>query len=757
MLRPTSGYCRRVLVFTAILVLALAGRAAAGPGPDTLRGRVLDPDKRPIARAEVIILNASGVVMTVQTSADGTFGPIALRDGEYDLVVAAPGFGLEPQHISIKGAAPVEVDLLMKLSAVSESVVVSAAQVDQPLMRVTDSVTVIDRVDLDGRQIDTVVDALRVVPGFNVASNGGRGAVTSIFPRGGESDYTLVLVDGIPQNAFGGSFDAGHLSTADVDRIEVVRGPQSALYGSGAIGGVVQVITRQGGARRASFSLERGGSGTTRATGGASGSMGLWRFGGAIDWLKTDGDRRVFPSIGRAVANDDYERTNTSGSIGWGDKVWKSVRADFRVDRNERGYPGAYGSNPIGAYSGLDLVSRGRNTIREAGVSAIVNTGTHVQHRLNVNAADFSGSFVSPFGPSTSGTRRISGRYQVDYAGAGPFGFTSGSEVVQERARSTYVTGQTFQPVPVTRLLSSWFAEARGTIAGRAFLTAGLRLERILRHPLEASPGTRPALAQEGIWSLNPKLSGAWFVRAPGVQGWTKLRFSAATGIKPPDVFEIAFSDNPNLKPERSRSVDVGIEQALVRSTLVLDATWFANRYNQLIVAVGSSLKNLSQFQTDNIANARSRGVELGLIWRANRAVSARASWTWLDTQVLGLDHLPDTAPPPFKVGDPLVRRPRNQGMAEVTWTGARAGAFVVVNGRGRMRDIEPNYGAIYGGLFTNPSYATVTVGGSTKIGRSVEVFGRATNLFDRLYEDTYGFPALGRSVTVGVRVTSGR
>ena len=105
----------------------------------------------------------------------------------------------------------------------------------------------ITRADLDARQITTVADSLRFVPGFGVVQSGGRGALTSIFPRGGESDYTLVLVDGIPQNAFGGGFDAAHLATGDIERIEVVRGPQSALFGSGAIGGVVHVITQQGG------------------------------------------------------------------------------------------------------------------------------------------------------------------------------------------------------------------------------------------------------------------------------------------------------------------------------------------------------------------------------------------------------------------------------------------------------------------------------------------------------------------------------
>src|SRR5215475_9351550 len=124
----------------------------------------------------------------------------------------------------------------MRLSAVSESVVVSASQVDVPLSRAADTITVLTAADLEIRQIETVSDALRLVPGLTVTRSGGRGAITSLFPQGGSSNYTLVLVDGIRANDFGGGYDFSHLSVADIDRIEIVRGPESALFGSDAIG-----------------------------------------------------------------------------------------------------------------------------------------------------------------------------------------------------------------------------------------------------------------------------------------------------------------------------------------------------------------------------------------------------------------------------------------------------------------------------------------------------------------------------------------
>jgi outer membrane receptor protein involved in Fe transport len=210
------------------------------------------------------------------------------------------------------------------------------------------------------------------------------------------------------------------------------------------------------------------------------------------------------------------------------------------------------------------------------------------------------------------------------------------------------------------------------------------------------------------------------------------------------------------LKPERSRSVDIGLEHALMRSTIVADVTWFANRYDDLIIVVGSSMSGASRFQTDNIANARSRGIETGVRWQPSAAIAVRGSWTRLSTSVLAVDQVPGEAPPPFSVGDPLIRRPRQQGSLEVGWTATRGSAFFSVNGRGRMLDLDPSFGA-FGGLFDAPGYATVAAGGSWRLVRGIDLTARISNLFDREYEEALGFPALGRSVIVGVRVAGSR
>ena len=428
-------------------------------------------------------------------------------------------------------------------------------------------------------------------------------------------------------------------------------------------------------------------------------------------------------------------------------------------------FPGPYGSDPQHLYGGLDLVSRETITSKGVGIAGTLGSPLTWRHRVQFTWADQQSDFVSPpFGcdptncqlpplSSDDRTRRLTGRYQFD-RDLRPVSLSGGWEILNERVDNTYIAGQTFQPVPITRLDSGLFVEARPSLGRRAFLTLGARLEYIKRDALEANPGTRPAFGDDVVWSLNPKLAGAWFLHESDAGYWTKLRASAGTGIKPPTGFEIAYTDNPSLKPERNRSVDAGIEQAIGGPSLVADATWFFNRYEDLIVTVGTTLTGASRYQTDNIANARAQGLETGLRWRSGAGLSARVSWTWLDTEVLGVDGLTSVAPSPYKVGDPLIRRPRQQGFGEIAWTHRRSTAFLTVGGRGRMSDLEPNY---VSSVYTNPGYVTIALGGSFTVARHVEIFGRVTNVLDRSYEEVFGFPALGRTASIGVRVAASR
>src|SRR5918993_655441 len=205
--------------------------------------KVLDPERRPVANADVIVTGPAAPIQ-LKSAADGSFTVPALGSGRHYISAHAPG--LVADAVPVAGAQ--EIELVLRLSAINESLVVSAAQIDQPLSRTPDSVTVISGADIEAKQQYTLGAALRGVPGLTLQQSGGPGTLTSLFTRGGESDYTLVLVDGVRVNAFGGGLDLSQVPLQDVERIEVLRGSQSALYGADAIGGVIQVITRSGGA-----------------------------------------------------------------------------------------------------------------------------------------------------------------------------------------------------------------------------------------------------------------------------------------------------------------------------------------------------------------------------------------------------------------------------------------------------------------------------------------------------------------------------
>jgi outer membrane cobalamin receptor len=570
-----------------------------------------------------------------------------------------------------------------------------------------------------------------------------------------------VLVDGVRMNAFGGGFDFAQLSLGDIERIEVVRGPQSALYGSDAIGGVVQIITRHGGPTSIDGAIERGSFDTTRATLSATGSRDALSWGASAERLTTRGFTGVAPATGETVVNDDHDLTNIGLSGGWRRGSATRARGTLRLTSTERGYPGPFGSDPLGNVPAIDRISRGTTDAILGSADVTHAWSERIVQRLAVETSDLDGAFVSAFGRSASGTRRTSIRVQNDFTLHPDLRVAAGLEYLRERARSSFITGSTAEPIPIRRRIAGLFAEGRYDSGDRAAVTAGIRLEHIRRSALEPDPYAfqpRPEFGTDSVRSANPKLSVSYFLQPSDrrARAWTRLRFNAATGIRPPDAFEIAFTDNPSLAPERSRSVDVGIEQAVAGGAVVVEVTGFYNRYDDLIVAVGRSFADASQFRTDNISNARARGVELQGTLRTAWGLEARLGYTWLDTDVLAVDGASSQAPAPFDVGQPLLRRPRHQGSLDLALTRDRLTLHATLGARGGVLDVEPSFGA-FGGLYSVPGYATLDLGGQLRLQRHLRLFARLTNAFDRAYEEAFGFPALGRAFTMGARIATGR
>jgi outer membrane cobalamin receptor len=649
-----------------------------------------------------------------------------------------------------------ELTLRLRVSAVTESIVVTAAQTDVPVTRTAAAVSVITEADLRAGQITTVPEALRTLPGLTVAASGGRGAITSLFPRGGGSNYTLVLVDGIRANSFGGGYDFGHLATTAVERIEVARGAQSAMFGSDALGGVVQVITKRDGPPRASGLIEGGSQGTFRATADTAGSNGAWNWGGGVERADSDGFTGTAAN-GETVSNDDDMLARVTGSLGWRKPGGADVLVSANYSHDERGYPGPFGSDPAGFYSGVDRVSRGTNDTGQIGGRVLHSWTPAIRQRIDANFMDLASEFTSPFGPSTSGSQRFDARVQEDFALNAATGASAGIEFGHEQGTSTYVTGSSGQEIPIERGIFGAFIEGRFARRERLFLTAGLRFDHLSRHEVEADPFAfqpRPAFPEQGVNSVNPKLAVTYLLTSPAeTKSSTRLRVSAGTGIRPPNTFEVAFTDNPDLQPERSRNLDVGVEQSLLSGMVSLGATGFFNRYDDLIVTVGRALGGASRYRTDNISNARASGLELSGDARAAVGLSLHVAYTFLDTEILEVDGVA-AVPPPFKVGDPLIRRPRHQTVIHAGYDTKRLTGFAEVQQRSETLDLEPNFA---GSTYPNPGYALFNAGVSVTVRKNIDVFVRGLNLSDREYEEVLGYPALRRSGIVGVRIAASR
>jgi outer membrane cobalamin receptor len=731
--------------------------ACAGP----VTGQVVDPDGRAVPGAVVMITDGTSVLARSVTLASGHFTLNAPDSGDFDVRIALDGFRGKPTAVTGASAARDLGTIALEISAVSESVVVSAAQVEIPLSAASSSVTVITREDLQKHQVESVADALRVVPGLSVVTNGGRGAVTSVFPRGGESDYSLVMVDGVEANAFGGGYDFAHLPVVNIERIEVVRGPQSALYGSNAIGSVIRIVTRQGGTPNASASLEGGGFDTFRATAATAGAVGPWHWGASSETLSTDNfNGKEMPS-GAIVENDDYERSSGAAAGGWRNSTGAALQGSVRYSTDERGSPGPFGADPGGTYSGIDTVSRGVNDrwlMSIAGNAAIGRT------RISAEATHsrLDSEFASQFGDSESYSRRTTARVQADATLARSLETSAGMELLGERAGGTFITATGNVLVPVERAVAGFFGEARWNQAGRLFLAAGVRVDRITRETLAGDADAfspRPPFDSDTVVSANPKVSAAWFIGATD-GNFTKLRASAGTGIRPPDAFEIAFTDNPSLKPERSKSFDVGVEQALLDGRGLVEAAVFVNNYDDLIVATGS-FSGSSHYRTDNISNARARGFEVAGTARAplggpgGGSLQVRIGYTRLATEILAVDQS-GSAPPPFIVGDRLLRRPDHMFSADVLLSAGPLAAFLQGGARSTVRDVDPSFGT-FGGIYDGPGYSVWNAGASWAFWSRLQFFGRVTNLFNREYEEALGYPALGRSAMVGLRVATSR
>lgn len=571
----------------------------------------------------------------------------------------------------------------------SETVVVTASGEEEPLAEVAAAVTVVDREEL-ARSLETSVAALlRRLPGVTVLRSGLDGGVTSLFSRGTNSTHTLVLFEGIRLNdPYFGGYDWSLPLTAGVGRVELVRGPYSALYGADALGGVVQLFAPGGTGSWWQLSGEGG-------TGGWHRSQAAFRYGARTWDLAAAAVER---EGGGVLANDDF----------WGKAL--TVSAGFRPSEGTR----------LGLFA---RATRGHTEIPFSGAQATPHRFTAAEEtlvgvpwrfRLNPHLvleghlARVEGDLAfrdpdDPWGYTAADTDKQSwqGRVAVQGQWAG-HRVQLGSEWRQDKVTSWSSLGPVLDAR--TQTVRSLFVQDRIRWGRGSELTAGLRWDRA------------------GSWEeLSPRVT--WSVPLASGRVWVAV----GKGFRAPSLGELyyPYSGNPALLPERSRSVEVGWS-ALVGKSWLVQLVPFANRVTDLVDF------DYATWRFANVAEARQRGVEFSAERRAGDAF-ARVSATYLKTE--------------DQVGRALLRRPRWSGSLTVgdSWWWGRGEASVMYVGR--RPDLDPvSFARVEQGGFVTANFAA-----TVPLFDALAATLRVENLADRAYQEVRGYPAPGRRVFLGL------
>ena len=721
---------KRLFFFSCSILLSSRAFAA------TLTGRVLDPSEAGVHGARLVVTTRLGVLQETTSDPAGNFRLDASRLGAgAQLVVTAPGFARKSIALD-PGASAQPLAIRLAIAPVSDSITVSGSVIAAPLSEQGSSVTVIPRAEIEQRNEASALDLLRFVPGAIMNQTGQRGGLASLFLRGGEANYTLVLIDGVPANEFriGGYFDFAHIPTDFLDRIEVSRGAQSAVYGSYANSGVVNFISRLDESAPQFNVVAEGGSHSFRRFAlGAAGSLDGFRASAWVSRLDTDGE----------IANSDYRNESVSLNLG---RRFHRQDLSFRgaFISTENGVPGPYGSNPVGNFSGLDGVSRNKNNSSTYAVHYEADVSSRVRQELFGTFFLNNNTYKSQFGTSFNKDLRGTADARTTVSVSDGYTLAFGVAWWREEVKNTFITDLSSQVFPLTRNQEGIYVENRFRFGKRLNVNAGARAEVFETPTIPAGFG-RPVFADHTMTRVNPKIAAGF-----AASSQTRAHASFGTGIRPPGGFDLAFTNNPALKPERTLGVDAGVEQQL-GNRLSVDATYFYNRYSDLIVSLGGSLARLGSFKTDNLANSRARGAELSARFRPSAAVSVIGNYTYLDTAILSLDGTSSVAPQFYRVGQQLVRRPRHSGSLASSYIHKRISANVTAYFRGEALDIEPNFGAS-AGFFRNPGFAAVGVNLNYDLGRGVTIYGNLRNALNRHYEEIYGYPSPRLNFVAGMK-----
>ena len=599
--------------------------------------------------------------------------------------------------------------------------VVSPTGVVTPTGQVASSITVITAKDIETQQLRTVPEVLSTVPGLNVVQAGGPGGQTSVFIRGTNSNHTKVLIDGIdasdPSNV-NGAFDYAHLLTADSAQIEVLRGPQSGLYGSDAIGGVVSIVTKKGdGPARTTASIETGSFGTFNQSAGLSGSQDNYNYAFNIAHLHAS-DVPVTPlqllPRGQQAIGNNYDNMTYSTKTGVDlNELW-TVNSVMRYTEATLLFTG----DNFNVFPSVPNAAQSNHTVhqfftREEAVWSLLDG--RIKNYFGVNYTNYWNSDMAPGDLVTT----VSTGNRIRYDWRSVTQLTTGNDLIVGLEQET-IQLQT-PTLSAENGNKAGYVELQSEFAKRFFLVANVRED------------VNDQFGDHTTYRVAPA------VILPVTD--TKLKASYGTGFKAPTLNQLfqSFPDfnffaNPNLKPEQSTGYDAGFEQPLFNDRVRFGSTYFHNSITDLIDFNSTFTQNI------NVGLATTEGTENFVAVSLTDRFRVRADYTF--TRAVNAD-----------TGMQLLRRPKEKWSVTAIWnpltplnlsaTVLHVSDFLDVNRDGTMSG------------FQAPGYTIVNLTSDYAINDQLKVFGRIDNVFNVHYQNPTGFLAPGLGVFGGVRFAS--
>jgi vitamin B12 transporter len=813
---------RSTLQFFLLIALTAAAASTAKAQSATIHGKILDPLGNPIAQAKVSLVQETREDKTLADStsaADGSYHLDAPSAGRFAIRVEASGYDPQTSGFIFVGAGKsADVDVSLRIGTLSQQVIVSATGSPVLETQLGASVSVVDHSDLENQHQLIVADALRTLPGLQIAQTGQRGATTSLFVRGGQSDFNKVLIDGIPANDIGGPFNFGDLSATGVDQVEILRGPNSVIYGPDAIASVVNITTPHGTTIEPEFnySIDGGNFDTFRNDVSVSGAF--HQFDCFSEFSRFD--------THNSLPNSQFHDATYAGNFGWTPTSTTDVRFTVRHSATGLGSPNALDFFAIPD----DSFQNDRYTFWGA---TLQNQTTKKWHNiLKFASGQQSEAFDNPtptgepfdpfgFGPNYLGNLvtikgangfSTTGQAILDFGGVYPSLFNSETTRRSFYAQSDYqllsdltVTGgfryenengftdSNGSRSPADRNNYSTFLQANGNFGHRLFASAGVGFENNAVYGFAATP----------------RVSVAYYLRRPANQeffGDTKLKFNFGKGITEPSIFNqgaslfallsgvdggaaiIANDHISPIGPERSRSFDFGVEQNLLQNRARIGITLFHNDYYNLIEFVGATALPLLGVPPDAVAAAeavggatinsdsfRALGAEITFDTNLGHGFRATAMYTYLDAKVTksftGDALAPSINPafPDIPIGAfaPLVgARPFNRapqtGSILLSYDRRRFNANIGGSFIGRRDGSTFLSDGFFGSTMLLPNrnlqdaYQLIDLNARYAFSSHITGYVSATNLLSQHYAEVIGFPALPLAFRVGMKFTFG-